>query len=198
MPSNQKPLCEREEDFERARLEMIEASERRCANLEAHVIELQMRLLTLQEKICRTQKPIVIITLDPASEAVLMQHKGNMNLVLPKPIKPGFRHKVKIISDEPLDIRANGLYVEITKLEGSADLPTILPNGTPKETTIWLLGTGDIGVKNVFQIKGDGHVGDGEAIIVATIEYTVDHPDATEITPVDSGEADEEIPAATP
>ena len=151
-------------------------------------MKVKMKFLRkLIREICRELKIQPFITLCTCGSGDEVIIKDTMpRLVITKPIKPGFKRKIKLTSDEPLDLKSEGVYFEVAKVSGDADLPVADGAQSPGAANFWLLGStgASIGTPQVFSFSGDGHVGDGEAVIAVEVEYTVNHPDATEITAV--------------
>jgi hypothetical protein len=96
---------------------------------------------------------------------------------LSKPIKPGFRRPFTITPDEPVDVNANGTYVQVNVLAGDSTV-TIDPSSISTSIKGWLNGDGSTGDKSV-EFIADGHVGEGDVQVALTVDFSVDHPDAT-------------------
>ena len=128
----------------------------------------------------RKKQITVTVVLDPGRQDTLIRNKDIMEIKLERPIKPGFRRKFKIKSDEPLDKGENGHYLQFEMVKGTARPPTI-DQEAESESTIWLYGDGAIGENRVL-VTADGHVGDGKAVIQLLVIWDVLHPDATELT----------------
>lgn len=153
------------------------------------------KILGLLERLEKQiSKPIRLwlVTIGPDEKMKGQQH---MKVTLTKPLKPGFRRPLTITPDEDVDQRADGSFAEVTTLEGDST-GTIDPSSTAKQIKAFVNGDGALGTK-VVQIKTDGHIGEGDVEVTVDIEYTVAHPDATELKVVEAG-ADEPIPTPPP
>lgn len=109
-----------------------------------------------------------------------------------RPLKAGFRRPFTITPDEDVDVMENGAFVQVDVLAGDPSTVTINPGSTSKSITGFLNGVavGDVSV----QFTCDGHVGDGDVPVTLTVDFTVQHPDAT-VLGFSEG-ADEPIPAS--
>jgi len=108
-----------------------------------------------------------------------------------KPIKPGFRRPFTLTTDEPVDLRADGVsYFSATPTKGDSTI--VFTSQSPTGATGFVNGDGAIGDK-VVQIAADAHVGEGDVEITLDVTYTVANPDATEIGFKEGG-PDEPIP----
>lgn len=117
--------------------------------------------------------------------------KGNMQVSLSKPIKPGFRRPFSLTPDEPVDQLAEGGFAKTEVRIGNSTI-TINPSSTADVIQGWVNGDGDLGDKSVA-ILVDGHVGEGEVTLELVVNFSVAHPDATDLAFVE-GSADEPIP----
>jgi hypothetical protein len=108
-----------------------------------------------------------------------------------KPIKPGFRRPFTLTTDEPVDLRADGVnYFTATPTTGDSTI--VFTSQTATGAAGFVNGDGAIGDK-VVQISADAHVGEGDVEITLDVAYTVQNPDATEIG-FTLGGPDEPIP----
>jgi len=144
----------------------------------------------------RKKQITITIVLDPGRQDTLIKNNDIMEIKLERPIKPGFRRKFKIKSDEPLDKGENGHFLQFETVKGSARTPTI-DQESETESVIWLYGDGAIGQNQVL-VTADGHVGDGKAVIQLLVIWDVLHPDATELTGEVLAFPDEAIPSEQP
>lgn len=121
--------------------------------------------------------------------------RKSTSMTITKPIAPGYRRKLAVKSDYPLDVRVDGGYLGSEVVDGDSSAPTV-DESNPNGGNVWINGDGSTGNKTV-RILADGHVGDGEVGITLDITYTVANPDATVLTASEVG-ADEPIPGVTP
>lgn len=152
------------------------------------------KLRKLLKKICREllRDNKVTVCVCGCADVAITERKTVPRLVIAKPIKPGFKRKLTIKADEPLDADQNNQFLEIKRISGEATSPKIVGESTPTQTTVYLYGDGGIG-SNVFEFSADGHVGEGAVVITLEVEYAVAHPDATELSVVED-EATEDEP----
>jgi hypothetical protein len=134
----------------------------------------------------RAKKGLWLLTLEP-DEPI---KKENMEVNL-KPIKPGYRRPFTLTTDEPVDLRADGVnYFTATSIQGDSTIVFTTQSATGASG--FVNGDGAIGDK-VVQISADAHVGEGDVEITLDVSYTVQNPDATEIG-FSLGGPDEPIP----
>ena len=122
-----------------------------------------------------------------------------MAFTLATPIKPGFRRKLTIVPDAPVDKLVDGGYASVEILQGDSSFkiappPPVNPGdpvSTDKSIVSWAYGDGSLGDK-VARVHCDGHVGEGVADVMIDIMWTVAQADATTLTVTEG--ADEPIP----
>jgi hypothetical protein len=152
------------------------------------------KLWKVLKKICRLliRQTKVTVCVCGCSDVAIIERKTVPRIVLAKPIKPGFKRKLSIKSDEPLDADQNNQFLEVKRISGEASAPKIVGESTPTQTTVYLYGDGGIGT-NVFLFEADGHVGEGAVVISLEVEYAVSHPDATVLEVAEEATEDEAI-----
>ncbi len=117
---------------------------------------------------------------------------ADMDITLTKPIKPGWRRKCTVATDEPVDQQPNGLYARSENVEGDSTPAVILPESTNQLIQLWVYGDGALGTKKTRVIV-DAHVGEGDVALNLDLSYEVASPDATAFENFTEGE-DEVIP----
>lgn len=115
-----------------------------------------------------------------------------MEIILTKPIKPGFRRAFTLTPDEPVDTQPGGGFVTVSPLSGDSTV-TIDPASTASSIKGWLNGDGAVGEKAV-RFTADGHIGEGDVQVTLDVKFTVATPDATTLGFV-TADTDEPIPA---
>jgi len=128
-------------------------------------------------------------------EIIKKGRKRKMQHILKKPIKPGYRRKLILTPDAPVDAQGDGKFAHVGIVAGDSTL-TYGENSTAEKIEIYVNGDGSLGNKQ-GQVKVDGHVGEGEAVIVLDLFWEVAHPDATSFSGIEEAEEDELIPAPT-
>lgn len=112
-----------------------------------------------------------------------------MRVTLSKPIKPGFRRKVNLTPDEPIDQRPDGTFAGTEAVEGDSTI-VVRPESDKNKVRLFVNGDGTLGTGKVVRVVADGHVGEGEAQISIELQWDVASPDATEF----SSTVEEETP----
>ena len=100
----------------------------------------------------------------------------------------GMRLPVQIIPDEPVDVKPDGNFAQVTvtagdstaSVAGAAD-PIPERRSTPKSSFIYFNGDGAVGAKGA-DVAVDGHVGPEDVEIVQSYTWNVTSPDATAFT----------------
>lgn len=144
--------------------------------------------LLLQKILQALKKPKTRLTIEFGKDEPIPKEAY---MKLTKPIKPGFRRPFTITPDEPVDVNANGTFIQVNVLAGDSTV-TIDPASTASSIKGWINGDGTTGAKSV-EFIADGHVGDGEQQVALTVDFEVSHPDATTLG-FEEGN-DEAIPA---
>jgi hypothetical protein len=118
----------------------------------------------------------------------------HMDQALSKPIKPGFRRKCSIATDEPVDKQVDGKYARSENVDGDSTPPTVLDESTSQLIQFWVNGDGAIG-KKIVRVIVDAHVGEGDVALTLDISYEVASADATAFSDFKEIGADEAIPS---
>lgn len=144
---------------------------------------------------CRQKPKDRLWVLETEGEDEPIPKGQNMRVKLSRPIKPGFRRKVNLTPDEPLDVREDGSFAAVDIVEGNSTV-SVRPESDSGKIRLYVNGDGSLGTGKVARVRADGHVGAGEAEISLELEWDVVSPDATAFSSAieEEGE-DEPIPA---